>query len=73
MEAVDQIKAEIRHLFLAKASRRRALAQLSFPEKVAAVIRLQEMAAPILRARGRDVQPWQTTRPSASKASPTKS
>lgn len=58
MDAVDQLTPEIRHLFLAKASRRRALVELSFPEKVAVVVRLQEMAAPILRARGRNVRPW---------------
>lgn len=73
MEAMDQMKAEIRRLFSAKASRRHALAQLSYPEKVAAVIRLQEMAAPILRARGRNVQPWSTARAGASMVSPAKS
>lgn len=46
-------------LFKAKEERRRSLAALPFPEKVAAVIKLQEMAAPILQARGRAVRPWQ--------------
>ena len=49
---------ELERLFAAKEARRCALVALPFPEKVAAVIKLQEMAAPILRARGRTVRPW---------------
>ena len=46
------------HLFEAKEARRRRLAGMSFPEKVKVLVRLQEMAAPVLRQRGRNVQVW---------------
>lgn len=45
-------------LFAAKEARRRELAALPFPEKVHAVVRMQQMVAPILRARGKDVRVW---------------
>jgi hypothetical protein len=50
--------AEAARLLRAKEERRQALSQLPYPEKVRAVITLQEMAAPILRARGKMVRPW---------------
>jgi hypothetical protein len=59
METMDGIRPDIRQLFAAKEARRRALAALPFPAKVAAVVKLQEMAAPLLRARGRSVRTWQ--------------
>jgi len=59
MEGLDHVKAEVARLFAAKEARRQSLAALSFPEKVRAVVKLQQMAAPILRARGHNVQPWQ--------------
>lgn len=55
---MDALKPEIARLFAAKEARRRRLAALSFPEKVRAVIVLQQMAAPVLRARGRKVRVW---------------
>jgi hypothetical protein len=55
---MDTLKPEIAKLFVAKDARRRKLARLPFPEKVRAVVRLQEMAAPVLRARGRVVRVW---------------
>ncbi len=58
MEAMDHLKPEIARLFAAKEARRRKLASLPFPEKVQAVVRLQEMAALVLRARGRKVSVW---------------
>ena len=58
METVDTLKPEIARLFAAKESRRHKLAALPFPEKVRAVVRLQEMAAPVLRARGKNVRVW---------------
>lgn len=58
MEAVEALKPEIAKLFAAKEARRRELAKLPFPEKVRAVVRLQEMVAPLLRARGRTVRVW---------------
>ena len=56
---MDGIRPEIRQLFEAKEARRRVLAALPFPAKVAAVVKLQEMAAPLLRARGRSIRIWQ--------------
>ena len=78
MEAVDGIKAEVARIFAAKEQRRQNLARLPFAEKVRAVIQLQEMAATILRARGKSVRPWNVSatnekNPSALKATPTKS
>ena len=78
MEALDGASAEIARIFAAKEQRRQALARLPFPEKVRAVIQLQKMAATILRARGKIVQPWNVSatsekNPSTSKASLSKS
>ncbi len=55
---MDQVPPEIARLFAAKERRRARLASLPFPEKVRAVVRMQQMAAPILRARGRKVRVW---------------
>ncbi len=60
MEAVDTLKPEIARLFAAKETRRHKLAALPFPQKVRIVTRLQEMAAPVLRARGIKVRVWNT-------------
>jgi hypothetical protein len=77
MEALDGVSVEVAKIFAAKEQRRHDLARLSFPEKVRAVIKLQEMAATILRARGKMARPWDVSarekNPSASKALPTKS
>ena len=67
MEAVDGVSPEIARIFAAKEQRRQALARLPFPEKVRAVIQLQEMAATILRARGKMVRPWNV---SATRSTP---
>ena len=58
MEAVDQMTPELQRLLEAKEARRRKLAAAPIREKVVAVIRLQELAAPLLQARGRNVRPW---------------
>ncbi len=58
MESMDSLNAEVAALFGAKVKRRHYLAALPFAQKVAAVVKLQEMAAPILRARGKMVEPW---------------
>jgi hypothetical protein len=55
---METLKPEVAKLFAAKEARRRKLAKLSFPEKVRVVVQLQEMAAPVLRARGRTVRIW---------------
>ena len=55
---MDELNPEVANLFAAKEARRRRLAALPFPEKIRMLMQLQRMAAPILRARGRDVRPW---------------
>lgn len=54
---MDQL--EIAALFAAKQLRRGELARLPIEEKLRAVVRLQELAAPILRQRGQPVRCWQ--------------
>ena len=51
-------------LFAGKQRRRHELARLPIEAKIRAVIRLQELAAPILRQRGRNVRCWTVTTPS---------
>jgi len=55
---MDSLTPEIARLFAAKERRRKELAALPYPEKVRLVIKLQQMAAPILRARGQAVRVW---------------
>jgi hypothetical protein len=62
---VDGITPELAKIFVGKQQRRHKLASLPFPEKVQAVIQLQEMAATILRSRGRLVRPWNANRTGA--------
>jgi len=54
-----KMNAEIDRIFAAKEQRRKALAALCFPEKIAIIVQLQKMLAPILRGRGREVRVWQ--------------
>ena len=58
MESVDRMNPEVARLVTAKAERRRQLAALPLPDKVRVVVRLQQMAAPILRGRGLEVRVW---------------
>jgi hypothetical protein len=58
MATMETLKPEIARLIAAKERRRRKLAALPFAEKVRLVIKLQQMAAPVLRARGRSVKVW---------------
>ena len=55
---MGNLRPEIARLIAAKEERRRKLAALPFPEKVRAVVRLQEMVIPVLRARGKRVRAW---------------
>jgi hypothetical protein len=48
----------LNRLFDAKAQRRQKLAAMSFEEKIAALVRLQEMSASIARSRGVILKPW---------------
>ena len=50
---MDHLNPEIARLFAAKQRRRARLAAQPFPEKVRAVVQMQRMAAPVLRARGK--------------------
>lgn len=58
MEEMESLTPEIARVLAAKEARRRKLAALPFPDKVRAVVRLQQMVAPILRARGLQVHVW---------------
>jgi hypothetical protein len=58
METVGGVTPELAKIFVGKQQRRHELANLPFPEKVQAVIQLQNMTAAILRSRGKSVQPW---------------
>ena len=58
MDSVDNLTPEIARLFAAKQRRRHRLAALPFHEKVRLVVQLQQMAAPVMRARGRPVRVW---------------
>jgi hypothetical protein len=62
METVDGVTPELAKIFAGKQQRRHKLANLPFPEKVQAVIQLQEMAATILQSRGKSVRPWDVSR-----------
>ncbi|MGH8478780.1 MAG: hypothetical protein ACREXK_04160 [Gammaproteobacteria bacterium] len=70
MERMDGLKDELTRILAAKEQRRRQLAAQSFPAKVRALLRLQELAAPILAQRGRRVRPWQIDRPPAARGVP---
>jgi len=58
VEAMDPRDVELTRLLAAKERRRLKLAALPFPDKVRIVVRLQQMVAPVLRARGRAVRVW---------------
>lgn len=67
---MDGLKDELIRILVAKEQRRRQLAAQSFPDKVRALVRLQELAAPILALRGRRVRPWQIDRPPVARDVP---
>ena len=58
MDQMGTLDPTLLRILAAKEARRRKLAALSFPEKVRIVVKLQQMAAPLLRAQGRSVRPW---------------
>lgn len=58
MKPMGALRPEVARLLAAKEDRRRKLAALPYPDKVRAVVRLQRMVAPVLRARGRQVRVW---------------
>lgn len=60
---MDGVTPSLAQIFAAKEQRRQTLARLSYPEKVQAVMQLQEMAVAILRSRGKFARPWSALRP----------
>ena len=54
---------DLTQILAAKHRRRHELARLPIEEKLRAVVRLQEMAAPILRLRGKTVRCWKLEAP----------
>jgi hypothetical protein len=56
------MRPDLAKIFAGKEERRQRLASLPFPEKVHAVIQLQNMTAAILRSRGKLVRPWDANR-----------
>ena len=49
---------ELEKILAERQARRQWLAALPFPEKIRTLVRLQAMAAPIQRAKGRSVRVW---------------
>jgi hypothetical protein len=64
---MDQIDEAISRILAGKEARRRRLAAAPFPAKVRALVRLQKLAAPILRQRGRLVRQWEIDRTPVSR------
>ena len=64
---MDAVNPEVARLFVAKEQRRHKLATLPFSDKVRIVICLQQMVAPVLRARGRPVRVWKLEESPAEK------
>ena len=58
---------ELEQILAAKERRRERLARLSFPQKIEALVKLQELAVPLVRMRGKSVRVWtnQTAKSSA--------
>ena len=59
MNKTTPLRPEIAQLLDASENRRKQLAALPFPEKVRMIVQMQQMVAPILRARGRSIRIWQ--------------
>ncbi len=55
---MDTASDFINRLFQAKQERRQALARASFADKIKMLVKLQEIAARVLLARGIAVRPW---------------
>jgi hypothetical protein len=51
-------ESDLNQILAGKQRRRQELARLPIEEKLRAVVRLQELAAPILRQRGKTVRCW---------------
>ncbi len=58
MGTMEPVNDVLQRLLKAKEDRRKELARLPIEEKVKIVVRMQHMAAPLLRQRGKEVHPW---------------
>lgn len=52
------MKGALEKVLAAKAARRKRLAKLPFARKLEILVRMQEIAAPLLRAQGREAKVW---------------
>lgn len=57
-QKLENLKVSVDKLFKAKKERRQILAQLPIEEKIKILVKLQEMASPILTQRGINKYPW---------------
>jgi len=55
---MDNLEKSNQKLFIAKYERRKRLAALPIEEKVKILIKMQEMALPLMKAQGKDVRVW---------------
>lgn len=55
---MDVVNPELGRVLEAKQARRKELARLPWPEKVAIVVKLQRMAEPVLRKRNGRAKVW---------------
>lgn len=55
---MGNLKVSVDKLFKAKKERRQILAQLPIEEKIKILVKLQEIASPILAQRGINKHPW---------------
>ena len=53
-----RVRSITERVFAAKAAHRKRLAALPVPKKVRILVRMQEMAAPLLKAQGRKAVVW---------------
>ena len=58
MEGMEDVPPKIIKLFAAKEQRRRGLAAMTWPEKVEAIIKLQEAVVPLMRERNSRACVW---------------
>ena len=56
---MDEMKPAAKKAYAAKAERRKRLSALPIAEKVRILVRMQKMAAPLLKAQGREVRVWE--------------
>ena len=62
---MDTVSDEMARILADKEARRQRLARLPIEEKIRIVVQLQELAAPILRQRGKPARVWNIANDSA--------